>query len=87
MSLCNFGDPFLLINEVQTRCELLALETGSRLSDNFNNYDEAAEYDARVHNDYNSEYLGFAAWMNSGTWGSNGITAEKHDAKALQQAN
>jgi hypothetical protein len=79
------GEPFTLISKVQTKCELLALEAGSKLADAFNNYDEDTEYDARVHNDYNTEYLGFSGWMASGTWGSNGITAEKHNANALMQ--
>lgn len=83
--VCNFGDPYSLITKIQSKCELLALEAGTRLGDHFNEYDEATEYDARVHNDYNTEYLGFAEWMSSGTWGSHGVTAEKSDAKALQE--
>lgn len=48
----NDGDPFTLINPVQTECEYQALMVGSRLSDSFNSYDEEVPFYQRFRHDY-----------------------------------
>lgn len=81
------GEPYTLINRVQTECELEALSYGTKLTDSYNYYDEDTEWDMRIHNDYITEHLGFAGWIQSGTWKSGGITAEKNSAKKLQEVS
>ena len=46
------GDPYGLINAVQTECEYQALTIGTRLSDAFNSGDEDVPFYRRFQNDY-----------------------------------
>jgi hypothetical protein len=64
------GGAYTLINRIETECELEALSVGTALADRYNSADEATEWDVRIHNDYLTEHLGFASWIQQGTWGS-----------------
>ena len=77
------GEPYTLINKVQTQCELLSLNVGTMLADSFNNFDENTERDQRLHHNYLSQYLGFATWMRSGYWNSGGLTADNSSSNSL----
>jgi hypothetical protein len=81
------GEPFGMISKVQSACEVEALAVGSKLADYYNSYDEETEWDARVHHDYLVQNLGFAGWIQTGTWGSKGITAEKNHAPTLHRVS
>jgi len=39
--------------------------------------------DARIHEDFLTQNLGFAGWIQMGTWKSGGLTATSKNAKAL----
>lgn len=82
-----YGDPYQRITKLQTDCEFHAMKTGTLIGDAFNSFDEDTEWDVRLHHDYITEHLGFAGWMESGTWASNGKTADKNDAKQLMKRN
>ena len=77
--------PYTLISKVQTECELEALRVGSALADHYNSYDEATEWDARVHEDFLTKNLGFAGWIQMGTWKSGGLTATRQVASVLHR--
>ena len=77
--------PYTLISKVQTECELEALRVGTALADHYNSYDEATEWDARIHEDFLTKNLGFAGWIQMGTWKSGGLTATKQVASKLHQ--
>ena len=77
------GDAYTLISRAQTECEVEALTTGTRLADVYNSLDEQTEWDVRIHNDYLTEHMGFAGWIQQGTWGSKGVTPLKQSAAAL----
>lgn len=79
------GKAYSLISKVQTDCELEALSYGTKLADSYNNFDEQTEWDMRIHNDYLTEHLGFAGWIQTGLWKSNGVTANKGHAPTLQK--
>jgi hypothetical protein len=64
------GSAYTLIGRLETECELEALTVGSMLADRYNSLDEATEWDVRIHNDFLTEHLGFAGWIQQGTWGS-----------------
>ena len=68
---------------METECELEALTTGTLLADRYNSLDEATEWDVRIHNDWLTEHLGFAGWIQQGTWGSKGQTPDKQSAAML----
>jgi hypothetical protein len=51
------GDPYGLINEVQTECEYQALTMGSRLSDAFNSYDEGVPFYRRFNHEFEQKAL------------------------------
>jgi hypothetical protein len=61
---CNWGDPFGLINRVQTFCELNALTTASKLSDTYNSLDEATRKTDRMKQEFIMENTGFG-WTNA----------------------
>ncbi len=79
------GDPYTLINRIQTDCELEALSFGTRLGDAYNSYDEGTEWDVRMHNDFVAEHLAFSGWIQAGLWKSGGLTAEGNNAPTLQK--
>jgi hypothetical protein len=83
----DLGEGYSLISRVQTECELEALSYGTKLADSYNYFDEETEWDMRIHNDYMTEHLGFAGWIQSGLWKSGGMTAEKQNAPTLQRVN
>ena len=83
----DWGRPYTQISKIQTFCEVEAMQLGTLLSDYYNSYDEATEWDMRIHGDFMTEYLGFAGWIQTGTWKSNGKTNEKSDAPALHKAS
>ena len=53
-----FHSSYSLISQIQSECELEALNIGSRLADSYTSYDEATEWDVRIHHDYLVEHLG-----------------------------
>jgi hypothetical protein len=79
------GSAYTLLNKLNTECELEALNVGTRLADRYNMYDEQTEWDTRIHNDYLVQHLGFAGWIQMGTWKNTHLTAEKQDAPALHR--
>ena len=79
----DFGKPFSMISKMQTECELAALTIGTILADHYNSFDEATEWDVRIHEDFLTEHLGFSGWIQSGTWKSGGQTALKNHAPTL----
>ena len=83
--LSDLGAPYTLISKVQTECEREALSYGTKLGDSYNDFDELTEWDMRIHNDYITEHLGFAGWIQTGLWKSGGLTASKQNAPALQR--
>lgn len=74
-----------LLDKLTTECELEALSVGTRLADRYNMYDEQTEWDTRIHNDYVVQHLGFAGWIQMGTYKNTRLTAEKQDAPALHR--
>jgi hypothetical protein len=76
-----------LVDRVITDCELEALSVGTRLADRYNMYDEQTEWDTRIHNDYLVQHLGFAGWIQMGTYKNTRLTAEKQDAPALHRVS
>ena len=67
-------------------CEQDALRVGTLLADDFNAPTGEEDTDARLHQDYLTEHLGFAPWMAGGTWKSGGKTLySKTDARELQK--
>lgn len=85
LTVASKGGAYSLLTKVQTDCELEALSYGTRLADSYNNFDEQTEWDMRIHNDYLTEHLGFAGWIQTGLWKSGGLTAHKNHAPTLQQ--
>jgi len=81
------GSPYGLISQVQTECEAEALGIGTLLADRYNSLDEDTEWDMRLHNDFLVQYLGFAGWIQMGTWKSNGLTSNKQHAPTLHKVN
>ena len=81
------GSPsvYTLINKQQTECELEALTVGTMLADHYNSHDESVEWDVRIHDDYLTEHLGFAGWIQMGTYKSGGKTSTGKDAKMLHR--
>src|SRR5690242_4216106 len=79
------GRPYSLISKIQSDCELEALSYGTKMADSYNNFDEETEWDMRIHNDYLTEHLGFAGWIQTGLWKSGGVTADKGHAPTLQK--
>ena len=77
------GSAYTLIGRLETECELEALTVGSMLADRYNSLDEATEWDVRIHNDFLTEHLGFAGWIQQGTWGSKGQTPDRQSAAML----
>jgi hypothetical protein len=77
--------PYSLISRIQTECELEALQVGTLLADRYNSLDENTEWDIRLHNDYLVRNLGFAGWIQMGTYKSGGKTAHGNDAAALHK--
>jgi hypothetical protein len=73
------------ITKVQSDCELEALNIGSRLSDRYNSFDEATEWDIRIHHDYLTKYLGFAGWIQMGLWKNTQLTALKQNAPVIHK--
>jgi hypothetical protein len=76
---------YTLLTKQQTECELEALTVGSMLADRYNSHDEATEWDTRIHDDYMTQHLGFAGWIQMGTYRSGGKTANGRDAKVLHR--
>jgi len=76
---------YTLLTQQQTECELEALTAGTLLADRYNSHDEGTEWDVRIHNDYLTEHLGFAGWIQMGTYKSGGKTAHGDDAKKLHR--
>ena len=76
------GAAYSMITRQQTDCELEALSVGSALADNYNKYDEDTEWDQRIHDDYLTERLGFAGWIQSGA-DNKGKTPLGVDSKML----
>jgi len=74
-----------MISKVQTECEADALSIGTMLADRYNSFDEDTEWDMRIHNDFLVQYLGFAGWIQMGTWKSNGMTANRQHAPTLHK--
>jgi hypothetical protein len=85
VSLSQFGRPYSLINRVQTECETIALSIGTLLSDFYNSFDEATEWDMRIHHDFLVEHLGFAGWIQAGLWHSGGKTPHGNHAPSLHK--
>lgn len=88
--VCSWADhksptAYKLINKHITDCELEALSVGTRLADRYNMYDEGAEWDTRIHNDYVVQHLGFAGWLQMGTYKNTRLTAEKQDAPEIHR--
>jgi len=80
-----YGAPYNMISKVQTECEADALSIGTMLADRYNSFDEDTEWDMRIHNDFLVQYLGFAGWIQMGTWKSNGMTANRQHAPTLHK--
>jgi hypothetical protein len=78
-------EPYRLISRIQTECELEALQVGTLLADRYNSLDENTEWDMRLHNDYLVRNLGFAGWIQMGTYKSRGKTAHGKDAPTLHR--
>lgn len=55
----NMGDPFGLLNEIQTECEYQSLTIGSRLSDAFNSYDESVPFYRRFNHENHEKMNSF----------------------------
>jgi hypothetical protein len=83
--VARLSDTAPLVDKVITDCELEALSVGTRLADRYNMYDEQTEWDTRIHNDYVVQRLGFAGWIQMGTYKNTKLTAEKQDAPALHR--
>jgi hypothetical protein len=79
------GSPYSMISKLQTECELEALSIGTILADHYNSFDEYTEWDVRIHNDFLVQHLGFAGWIQTGTWQSNGMTAHKKHAPSIHK--
>ena len=77
------GAAYTWIGRLETECEVEALVTGTVLADRYNSFDENTEWDTRIHNDYLTEHLGFAGWIQQGTWGSKGMTPHKQSSAML----
>ncbi len=73
------------ISTMVSECELEAVNIGTRLVDRFNNFDEETEWDMRIHHDYLTTHLGFAGWIQTGLWKSNGLTAHRKHAPTLHK--
>lgn len=73
------------ISEVQSNCEFEALSIGSRLADRYNSFDEATEWDTRIHHDYLVKYLGFAGWIQIGLWKNTQLTALRQHAPTMHK--
>jgi hypothetical protein len=86
VSLQKDGMPYSLISRIQTECETEALNIGTILADTYNSYDEDTEWDIRLHHDFLTEHLGFAGWIQMGTWGSSGKTSHGNHAPTLHKA-
>ena len=67
------------VSEIIQFCEQTALNTGSKLADDFNSPIGNEDADQRLHQDYLTEHLGFAPWMAGGVWKSGGKTLQKSD--------
>jgi hypothetical protein len=76
--------PYKWISRVQTECEALSLSIATNLADSYNSFDENTEWDMRIHSDFLTEHLGFAAWITSGIWHSGGRTSSGQNAQQLQ---
>ena len=76
-----------LITDVQQACELESLNLGTRLADRYNNFDEATDWDVRIHHDYLTKYLGFAGWIQMGLWKNTGLTATRQQASAIHKVS
>jgi len=81
--LADIPPPVQLLSKQQTACELEALTVGTMLADRYNSHDEATDWDMRIHDDYMTQHLGFAGWIQQGTLNSGGKTAGGMDAKTL----
>mmetsp|Transcript_22325 Transcript_22325/g.37347 ORF Transcript_22325/g.37347 Transcript_22325/m.37347 type:complete len:394 (+) Transcript_22325:92-1273(+) len=79
------GDHHSLVDPIITACELEALSVGTRLADHYQSYDEATEWDVRIHDDYLVQYLGFAGWIQLGLYKNTHLTATKQDTHKLHQ--
>ena len=68
-----------------TRCELGALQLGSRLADELNApvLSDLPTHE-RINQDFLASNLGFAPWIASGIHGSGGLTLTKSNAASLQ---
>jgi hypothetical protein len=75
----------LSITEMQQSCELEALNLGTRLADRYNSFDEATDWDIRIHHDYLTKYLGFAGWIQMGLWKNTGLTAMRQHAATIHK--
>jgi len=53
------GDAFTMINKVQTMCEVESMSLASKLSDNYNSLDEAAEKEDRMKHEFVAAHIGF----------------------------
>jgi hypothetical protein len=80
----NPGDAYTMISRHETECELESLSVGSALADRYNSLDEATDWDLRIHNDYLTERLGFAGWINMGVE-KKGKSTHKIDANELSK--
>ena len=76
------GAAYGLITRHQTECELESLSVGTALADRYNSMDEGTEWDVRIHEDYLTERLGFAGWIQMGVMNT-GRTPLNQDAKEL----
>ena len=75
--------PVSQLTKHQAECELEALTVGTILADRYNSHDEATEWDMRIHDDFLTEHMGFAGWIQAGALDSGGKTAAGVDAKVL----
>lgn len=78
--LCRLKASCSKLSKIQSDCELEALNIGTRLADRFNSFDEKTEQDVKLHHDYLTKYMGFAGWIQGGTWKNTALTALKNNA-------
>jgi hypothetical protein len=63
----NSGDPFTLIDAVQTECEFEGLTWGSRLADAWNSQDETIDFKLRFSHEFLSQSPSFSKMMHHET--------------------
>jgi hypothetical protein len=84
--LCRLKASCSKLSKIQSDCELEALNIGTRLADRFNSFDEKTEQDVKLHHDYLTKYMGFAGWIQGGTWKNTALTALKNNAPEVYRS-